>query len=304
MRVRLLPLVPFPYLARADRASPSTTAGGDGTYNLEGSGPLVYCGLQGWMPALKHIMEKNDLGHALCENLRKGTWALDYVVSRLEKCVFFSSTSSTSSFSSRMEAAPTTRSATGRSERLAKPSPSPADKPMSTLLSPPPLPGSVNASTSSALTSLRSCAPSTSPSSSTLPLRPLATTPSTSFHRSFVREPPSFTNSLSPVFRCMDKSRAPVSMPRRRRRVWLLDCLTSLPGCVFLLPLVLLFSPSMLTPPFWSSFAADSGLALGVAMSSSLFAVSSSLPVNSRRRGSTSSLSPPLRSTASSPTCS
>ncbi|GAA5860325.1 hypothetical protein JCM8547_003463 [Rhodosporidiobolus lusitaniae] len=69
---------------RADGEEKDAT-GGDGVYDLPGSGPLVYCGLQGWMPHLRHIMEKNDLGHPLCDNLRKGTWALDYVVSRLEK---------------------------------------------------------------------------------------------------------------------------------------------------------------------------------------------------------------------------
>ena len=39
------------------------------------------------MPHLRHIMENNDLGHPLCANLRNGTWALDYVVNRLEKQV-------------------------------------------------------------------------------------------------------------------------------------------------------------------------------------------------------------------------
>ncbi|KPV77934.1 glycoside hydrolase family 13 protein [Rhodotorula graminis WP1] len=61
--------------------------GGDGCFNLPDSGPLLYCGLQGWMPHLRHIMENNDLGHPLCANLRNGTWALDYVVNRLEKQV-------------------------------------------------------------------------------------------------------------------------------------------------------------------------------------------------------------------------
>ncbi|BGP12177.1 hypothetical protein JCM10213_004743 [Rhodosporidiobolus nylandii] len=69
---------------RADGEERDAT-GGDGVYDLPGSGPLVYCGLQGWMPHLRHIMEKNDLGHPLCANLREGTWAMDYVVSRLEK---------------------------------------------------------------------------------------------------------------------------------------------------------------------------------------------------------------------------
>ncbi|GAA6000015.1 bifunctional 4-alpha-glucanotransferase/amylo-alpha-1,6-glucosidase [Rhodotorula paludigena] len=71
-------------LYRADGEERDAT-GGDGVYNLPDSGPLVYCGLQGWMPHLKHIMEHNDLGHPLCANLRNGTWTMDYVVSRLEK---------------------------------------------------------------------------------------------------------------------------------------------------------------------------------------------------------------------------
>ncbi|GAA5919360.1 hypothetical protein JCM6882_000241 [Rhodosporidiobolus microsporus] len=71
-------------LYRADGEEKDAT-GGDGVYDLPDVGPLVYCGLQGWMPHLRHIMEKNDLGHPLCDNLRKGTWAMDYVVSRLEK---------------------------------------------------------------------------------------------------------------------------------------------------------------------------------------------------------------------------
>ncbi|GAA6056561.1 hypothetical protein JCM3770_004362 [Rhodotorula araucariae] len=71
---------------RADGEERDAT-GGDGVYNLAETGPLVYCGLQGWMPHLRHIMENNDLGHPLCANLRNGTWALDYVVSRLEKQV-------------------------------------------------------------------------------------------------------------------------------------------------------------------------------------------------------------------------
>ncbi|GAA5992110.1 hypothetical protein JCM11641_003527, partial [Rhodosporidiobolus odoratus] len=71
-------------LYRADGEERDAT-GGDGVYDLPGSGPLVYCGIQGWMPHLRHIMEKNDLGHPLCDNLRQGTWAMGYVVSRLEK---------------------------------------------------------------------------------------------------------------------------------------------------------------------------------------------------------------------------
>ncbi|WWD07354.1 glycogen debranching enzyme [Kwoniella europaea PYCC6329] len=32
-----------------------------------------------------HLMKNNDLGHPLCAHLREGTWALDYVVNRLQK---------------------------------------------------------------------------------------------------------------------------------------------------------------------------------------------------------------------------
>lgn len=59
--------------------------GGDGVYAVPGMAPLTYCGLQGWMAPLTHIMQHNDLGHPLCGHLRAGTWALDYVHTRLEK---------------------------------------------------------------------------------------------------------------------------------------------------------------------------------------------------------------------------
>lgn len=41
------------------------------------------------MPAVRHIMVHNDLGHPLCAHLRDGPWALDYVHARLEKFVPF-----------------------------------------------------------------------------------------------------------------------------------------------------------------------------------------------------------------------
>ncbi|KAG6335732.1 hypothetical protein ID866_3356 [Astraeus odoratus] len=70
-------------LYRADGEERDATDGESGVYNLPGIGRLSYCGLEGWMHPLRHIIQHNDLGHALCENLRRGTWALDYVVSRL-----------------------------------------------------------------------------------------------------------------------------------------------------------------------------------------------------------------------------
>ncbi|GAA5998308.1 hypothetical protein JCM5350_002093 [Sporobolomyces pararoseus] len=71
-------------LYRAD-GEERDAVGGDGTYDVPGIGPLVYCGLQGWMPHARHVMEKNDLGHPLCSHLRDGPWAMDYVVNRLQK---------------------------------------------------------------------------------------------------------------------------------------------------------------------------------------------------------------------------
>ncbi|PVU86318.1 hypothetical protein BB560_006755 [Smittium megazygosporum] len=58
---------------------------GVNSYSLDGIGPLPYCGLQGWMNHLKHIIANNDLSHPLCDNLRRGNWAIDFTISRLEK---------------------------------------------------------------------------------------------------------------------------------------------------------------------------------------------------------------------------
>lgn len=71
-------------LYRADGEEKDAT-GGDGVYDLPGVGPLAYCGLEGWMYHLRHVIENNDLGHPLCTHLRQGTWAMDYIIDRLEK---------------------------------------------------------------------------------------------------------------------------------------------------------------------------------------------------------------------------
>lgn len=70
-------------LYRADLEERDATDGKFGVYEIPSLGRLTYCGLEGWMGPLRGIMATNDLGHPLCENLRQGTWALDYTVERL-----------------------------------------------------------------------------------------------------------------------------------------------------------------------------------------------------------------------------
>lgn len=72
-------------LHRADGEERDATQGEFGVYIVPGLGKMVYCGLEGWMHPLRHIMRYNDLGHPLCAHLRDGSWALDYVVARLVK---------------------------------------------------------------------------------------------------------------------------------------------------------------------------------------------------------------------------
>lgn len=72
-------------LHRADGEERDATGGEFGAYEVPGLGKAVYCGLEGWMHSLRHIMRYNDLGHPLCGHLRDGSWALDYVHARLFK---------------------------------------------------------------------------------------------------------------------------------------------------------------------------------------------------------------------------
>lgn len=74
-------------LYRAEGEERDATQGVIGTYNVPSIGNLTYCGLEGFMHPLRHITRYNDLGHPLCGNLRDGSWAMDYVHSRLEKYV-------------------------------------------------------------------------------------------------------------------------------------------------------------------------------------------------------------------------
>jgi glycogen debranching enzyme len=72
-------------LYRCDPEEYDATGGKDGCYNIPGHGPVVYAGMQGWWSILKDIVKENNLGHPLCDHIRAGTWAMDYIVGRLER---------------------------------------------------------------------------------------------------------------------------------------------------------------------------------------------------------------------------
>jgi glycogen debranching enzyme len=72
-------------LHRAEGEERDATGGEFGVYDVPDLGKLTYCGLEGWMHPLRHIMQHNDLGHPLSGHLRNGTWSFDYIVNRLEK---------------------------------------------------------------------------------------------------------------------------------------------------------------------------------------------------------------------------
>ncbi|KAI4209235.1 MAG: hypothetical protein LQ351_007814 [Letrouitia transgressa] len=59
--------------------------GKDGVYEIPGHGPLVYAGLQGWWSVLKDVIRYNKLDHPICNHLREGTWAMEYITSRLDR---------------------------------------------------------------------------------------------------------------------------------------------------------------------------------------------------------------------------
>ncbi|KAF2669670.1 glycogen debranching enzyme [Microthyrium microscopicum] len=71
-------------LYRCETEERDATGGTDGTYNIPNYGNIVYAGLQGWISVLKDIIPENNLGHPLCDHLRSGQWAMDYIIGRLE----------------------------------------------------------------------------------------------------------------------------------------------------------------------------------------------------------------------------
>ena len=72
-------------LYRCEAEERDSSEGADGVYDIPGHGKLVYAGLQGWWSILKGVIQDNDLAHPLCQNLRDGQWALDFIVGRMER---------------------------------------------------------------------------------------------------------------------------------------------------------------------------------------------------------------------------
>lgn len=70
---------------RCEAEERDASGGADGVYTIPNHGGLVYAGLQGWYSILKNIIRDNNLAHPLCQNLRDGQWALDFIVGRLER---------------------------------------------------------------------------------------------------------------------------------------------------------------------------------------------------------------------------
>ena len=70
-------------LYRCEPEEHDLMGGDDGVYSIPGYGNLVYAGLQGWWSILKNVVRDNDLGHPICQHLREGKWALDWIASRL-----------------------------------------------------------------------------------------------------------------------------------------------------------------------------------------------------------------------------
>jgi glycogen debranching enzyme len=72
-------------LYKCDAEERDASAGRDGAYAIPDYGQLVYAGLQGWWSVLEPIIRENNLGHPLCNHLREGQWALDFIVGRLDR---------------------------------------------------------------------------------------------------------------------------------------------------------------------------------------------------------------------------
>ena len=74
-------------LYRCEPEERDSSFGREGVYIIPNHGSLVYAGFQGWWSVLKDVVQDNNLGHPICNHLRDGPWALDYIVERLQRIV-------------------------------------------------------------------------------------------------------------------------------------------------------------------------------------------------------------------------
>ncbi|OJD16543.1 glycogen debranching enzyme [Emergomyces pasteurianus Ep9510] len=74
-------------LYRCDAEEKDSSDGKDGVYNIPNFGLLDYAGLQGWWSVLEPIVKSDDLGHPLCDHIRNGQWAFDFIVGRMHNAV-------------------------------------------------------------------------------------------------------------------------------------------------------------------------------------------------------------------------
>lgn len=72
-------------LYRCEAEERDSSGGSHGCYDIPNHGKLVYAGLQGWWSLLKDIIPENNLAHPLCQHLREGQWAMNFIVARLER---------------------------------------------------------------------------------------------------------------------------------------------------------------------------------------------------------------------------
>ncbi|KAK4694134.1 glycogen debranching enzyme, partial [Lecanoromycetidae sp. Uapishka_2] len=72
-------------LYRCEPEEQDFLGGNGGVYEIPNYGKLVFAGLQGWWSILRDVIRDNNLGHPICNHLREGQWALDWIVTRLER---------------------------------------------------------------------------------------------------------------------------------------------------------------------------------------------------------------------------
>lgn len=72
-------------LFRCNEEELNDTHGQSSVYVLDNYGPLLYAGLHGIFPVLCLVRNNNDLGHSICDNLRRGNWLMDYCTDRLAR---------------------------------------------------------------------------------------------------------------------------------------------------------------------------------------------------------------------------